>query len=98
MKQQATIEVVFLTKAEGGRSNPIDAEKYGCPILVGERGLDCRFVLSGRTRFEPGVRHEIGIAFLNPSLAQELLSEGQPIQLWEGKVIAQGIVKSLHFD
>jgi hypothetical protein len=98
MKQQATIEVMFLKEADGGRTNPIESDRYGCPILVGERALDCRFVLSGKTKFVPDVWHEIGVAFLSPSLAQELLSEGQPIQLWEGKVIAQGTVKSLHFN
>ena len=94
MKEQAIIRITFLTEAQGGRSKPIDAERYGCPILVRGQALDCRFVLPGKTRFDPGVWHEIGVAFLNPSLAQQLLEEGVPIQLWEGKVIAEGVVKS----
>lgn len=95
MKEQAIIRVMFLAKAQGGRARPIDAERYGCPILVRGQALDCRFVLSGRTRFDPGVWYEIGVAFLNPSLAQQLLGKNESIQLWEGKVIAEGVVKSL---
>lgn len=95
MKEQAIIRVSFLTEAQGGRSEPIDAERYGCPILVRGQALDCRFVLPGRIRLDAGIWHEIGVAFLNPVLAQQLLDEGEPIQLWEGKVIAEGVVKSL---
>lgn len=95
MKEQAIIRVRFLTEAQGGRSKPVDAERYGCPILIRGQALDCRFVLSGKTRFDPGTWYEIGVVFLNPSLAQQLLKEGEPIQLWEGKVIADGSIKSL---
>ena len=95
MKEEAVINVEFLSSDLGGRSKPIDAKRYGCPIIVGDTALDCRFLLAERTLFLPGIRHNISVAFLNPNLARQVLCEGTRIQLWEGRVIADGTVKSI---
>lgn len=95
MKTDAVIEVKFLTFDEGGRLEPLDAERYSCPLLVRGQALDCRFVLRAKTHFEPGVRHEIEIVFLNPGMARDVVREADAIELWEGRVIARGAVKRL---
>ena len=92
MKPEAVIRVRFLSTEDGGRESPIVGDKYGCPLMVNEEGFDCRFVLNKHSHFELGEVYEIPVKFLNPELALEALQEGAKITLWEGKVIARGMV------
>ncbi|WP_303907142.1 hypothetical protein [Thiohalomonas denitrificans] len=92
MKTEAVIRVRFLTPEEGGRKTPIEGERYGCPLMLNGQGFDCRFVLDGYACFELGKSYEIPVKFLNPVLALKELREGTEISLWEGKIIARGVV------
>lgn len=95
MKPEALIHVYFLTPEEGGRKSDIEGDKYGCPIMHGGQGHDCRFVLDGRTRFELGKTYNILVKFLNPKLALQDLAPGMKISLWEGKTIARGEISEI---
>ncbi|HFD11985.1 MAG TPA: hypothetical protein ENJ32_05920 [Crenotrichaceae bacterium] len=94
MKPEAIIHVRFLTTDEGGRKSPISGERYGCPVMVGSDGYDCRFVLSD-ILFELGKEYDIPIKFLNPNIAFQHLQVGTEISLWEGKTIGIGKVVKL---
>lgn len=98
MKSQAVIKVKFLSPSEGGRSTPIDASAYGCPLLVDGKAFDCRFVLDRKVQFNPGRLHRIEVVFLSPDAAREALHPGQRIELWEGKIIAVGVVEEVLED
>jgi hypothetical protein len=95
MKSQAVIRVRFLSASEGGRSTPINAASYGCPLLVDGKAFDCRFVLDRKVEFEVDRLHRIEVAFLSPEAARQALRPGQGIELWEGKVIAAGVVEEV---
>jgi hypothetical protein len=91
-KLDAILHVRFLTTAENGRDKPIVSDKYGCPVMIDERGYDCRFVLSEIKRFELGNSYDIAVKFMCPDIAKADLYEGADISLWEGKTIAKGKV------
>lgn len=95
MKPHATVKVRFLTESEGGRKRPISANSFGCPMLVDDRGFDCRFVLNKAQTFELGSTYLIDVQFLSPSEAMNALMVGKQIKFWEGKVIAEGEVVEL---
>ena len=86
------IEVRFLTAEEGGRRSPIEGGRYGCPIIANGRGFDCRFVLEGTKRFEPGKTYRIQVKLLDAATALSELKEEAEISLWEGRNIAEGRV------
>ncbi|WP_125932008.1 hypothetical protein [Thiosocius teredinicola] len=90
MKADVVITVRFLTQEEGGRNTPIVSDSYGCPLMLGDEGFDCRFVLDGKTCFELGKEYAIPIKFLNRDKAFESLKANSEISLWEGKTIATG--------
>ena len=83
MKPDALIRIRFLTSA-------IDADRYGCPLMVNHQGFDCRFVLEAPTRFDLGGSYDIPVKFLRPELALAEINEGVTISLWEGKTIGTG--------
>ena len=95
MKPDAVIKVRFLTTEEGGRESAIEGERYGCPIMVDGHGFDCRFVLTGATRFDLGETYKIEVKFLNSESAMNELEIGTMISLWEGKTIAEGKILTL---
>lgn len=95
MNPHAVIKVQFFTAAEGGREKPIVAASYGCPILAAGKGFDCRFVLDREKAFPPGQLHLIEVSFLSPGEARHSLHRGQEIELWEGKVIARGVIQEI---
>lgn len=92
MKPDAIIRVRFLTPAEGGRANPIQGDRYGCPVMIESEGFDCRFVLDGPIHFDLGRTYDVAVKFLNPRLALKRLIEGKSVTLWEGKTIGEGRV------
>lgn len=94
MKIDAWLDLRFLTTEEGGRRTPIHSEKFGCPVMISDReGFDCRFVLDGLTNYKLGESYRVPVKFLNPEIALEKLKDGYKIFLWEGKVIAEGVVR-----
>lgn len=95
MKPDAVIEVRFLTYNEGGRLMPINSESYGCPLIVGKLGFDCRFILDQKICFTLGETYQISVKFLDYEDAVKHLKEGSSISLWEGKTIAIGEVVNL---
>ncbi len=96
MKIDALISIRFLTSEEGGRKSSIQADKYGCPIMVDDRGFDCQFVLTHSMCFELGESYKIPVKLLNLDRALEHLKEETKISVWEGKIIGVGeVVKIL---
>jgi len=90
MKPDATLRVRFLTEKEGGRSTPILGHNFGCPVMVGESGYDCRFVIEKSSTLELGRTYDISVKFLSPALAKSAIPAGTDVTLWEGKTIAIG--------
>lgn len=91
MKPDATIKVRFLTTAEGGRNTAVEGQFYACPLLVDDEAFDGRLLLDGK-RLELGKGYELPVKFLNRDLALQKLVSGKEVHLWEGRVVAVGIV------
>ena len=96
MNPDATIRIRLLTTKEGGRREAIEGPRYGCPLMVNERGFDCRLVLQDSDLLELGNSYEVGVKFLNRESAVSELEVGKQVSLWEGKTIAVGEVVALH--
>lgn len=96
MKPDVTIRVRLLTTEEGGRSRGIAGPRYGCPLMVKEKGFDCRLLLQSSDLLELGNSYEVGVKFLNREAAVPELEVGKEVSLWEGKTIAVGKVVALH--
>lgn len=90
LEPDAVLEVRFLTTEEGGRASPVESDRFGCPLLINRRGFDCRFVLEGTKRFEPGETYQVEVKFLDPDAALKEIQAGAAISLWEGREIAKG--------
>lgn len=88
----AKIRVRFLSQTEGGRKSDISDQSYGCPLIVGAKGFDCRFMGTTEDGYRLGHEYEIPIKFLSPELALPLLDVGRKISLWEGRTIAEGTI------
>ena len=88
------IKVRFLLSKEGGRETNVDGTTfdYGCPINIDGQYFDCRFIGNEKKSFNLGEWHDIYIKFLSSELAMPHFTVGKHISLWEGKVIAEGIV------
>jgi len=98
MKPDATIRVRLLATDEGGRGGAITGPRYGCPLMINEKGFDCRLLLQDSDILEPGNAYEVGVKFLNRELAIPELKVGMQVTLWEGKTIAVGEVSAIHPD
>lgn len=95
MRHDAIISIRFLPAEEGGRSGPIEGERYGCPLLFEKQAFDCRFCCEVPFIFELGNRYEIPIKFLNRDKALAILAPGSRVALWEGKVIGVGEIVAI---
>jgi len=91
MQPDIVLEVRLRTTAEGGRQTVLEGERYGCPLLVDGDAFDCRLLLAGR-KFELGRTYEVPIKFLTRDLVLPRLYVGKSVQLWEGKIIGDGVV------
>lgn len=91
----ARIVVRFLKPEESGRKADITILNYGCPLMVGGEGFDCRFEATDESVYHLGNTYDIPVKFLSPELALARLSVGQQITLWEGKTIAEGVIRWL---
>lgn len=87
----AVIRVRFKTPEENGRLSDIMGEYYACPMIVGSEAFDCRVQLSGQ-RIELGKAYDVPVKFLSRKNALPNLEVGKNISLWEGKVVADGLV------
>ena len=96
MKADATIRIRLLTTEQGGRRGAIQGPRYGCPLMVNEKGFDCRLMLQESELLELGETYEVGVKFLNRELAIRELEAGKSVSLWEGKTIAIGQVVAIH--
>jgi len=94
----AWICVRFLSPTEGGRKTDISVRAYGCPLLIDGQGFDCRFMATTEAIYHLGHEYKIPIKFLSPELALPLLSIGKKINLWEGRIIAEGTVTWIQRD
>jgi hypothetical protein len=90
----ATIQVLVKRSEDGGRRTPIETGIYGCPLLIGDKGFDCRLLID--ETLKPGIIYELPVKFMNPAQALPHLSLGTAIVLWEGKEIATGKVIALN--
>ena len=89
---EAIIKVRLYSEEEGGRKSPIRTHRYGCPLFFKGKGYDCRFLKTEKSLLQLGEEHEIPIKFLNPELVLYQIYEGAKIQLWEGKIIGEGVI------
>ena len=91
-KPDISIRVRFKTPAEGGRQMPVANRigYYACVFYVGEMAFDCRIPL-GET-LALGEWHRLDVTFIHPDLALPHVKVGTRIGLWEGRVIADGVV------
>ena len=90
------VSVRFRLPSEGGRSQPITGDWYGCPMMFsGGKACDCRILLDGRV-LEPGIEYEdVGVRFLDIDNAKDELVAGAAFALWESGVIADGTISSV---
>lgn len=91
MKPDAVIEVRFLTTSEGGRNSSLVGQFYACPLIIDNKGFDCRLLLKGQC-LELGSLYEVPVTFLYRESALPMLSVGTEVLLWEGRVVAKGRV------
>ena len=78
---------------EGGRSKPIPAVQFSCPLFFQGEGFDCRLLLDQAGIALPlGTSVVVPIKFLFPEHIMPRLKRGDQFRLWEGKVIAEGEV------
>jgi hypothetical protein len=95
MKYDAMIEVRFRVAKEGGRQNDIKTDYYSCPVRIDGEYYDCRIFLNNIT-ITLGETYILPIKFLDRQLALPNLSPEKRITLWEGKDIADGIIKEIY--
>ena len=96
----AIVRVRFLTTVEGGPATPIPpGVMFGCPFVFEGEYFDCRLLLQDQTAsISPGAAVEVALKFLWPELVKPRLRPGAPCSLWEGKIIAEGIVARMVAD
>src|SRR6266568_7777809 len=94
LQPDAVVRVRFLKTDEGGRATPIPpGGMFGCPFVFAGEYFDCRLFLQDRTApISPGDTVEVALKFLWPDLIKPRLRQGSPCGLWEGKIIADGVV------
>jgi hypothetical protein len=96
LKPEITIEVRFLTAAEGGNGFPIPLSPvlFGCVFQIEGKGFDCR-ILKDDGVLVPGETYLLPVKFLFWDDVKKHLSVGKEMQLWGGRVIARGTIKRI---
>jgi hypothetical protein len=86
---------LFATE-QGGRTQPIPAAQFGCPLFFADEGFDCRLLLDQTgSPLLLGTTMVVPIKFLNPQSVMPRLKVGEHFLLWEGKYIAEGEVTEI---
>lgn len=97
VKPDIIARIRLLTTAEGGRMSNIAAGDYGCPVMFGDKGFDCRLIRSENARpLILGTIEEVLVKFLSRDLVEKHLQEGARFNLWEGKVIGEGEILKVY--
>lgn len=91
MDADAIIKIRFKTTSEGGRQADLTGDYYSCPLFVDGNGFECRLFISGLT-IHLGTWYDLPVKFMNKVLVLPHLSNGKLIDLWEGKIVANGSV------
>jgi hypothetical protein len=89
----ATLRLVPSDK--GGRHSPIMASGFGCLFEHDGNVNDCRLLLEGTGDVWPGQQLTVPIKFLRPDLVRSRLRVGDSFRLFEGKVIAHGVIDEI---
>lgn len=101
--KRVIVEISFLGSESGGRSQPIPAMHFGCPVFfegvpaLSAHGYDCRLLVSEYGKLiSPGdVVKELSMVFLSPDEVLPHIQQGTRFTLWEGKTIARGVISRL---
>lgn len=94
----AVVNIRLRTAEEGGRASDLgisSANPYGCPMYVEGRYFDCRWLLLDGQLLQLGAEYSVPLKFLSADLVAPFLMPGRAIQMWDGKVIADGVIESL---
>lgn len=78
--------------SEGGRAAAIGHGEYRGVLQLEHEAFSFRFFVELERGFELGTSTELGFQLLVPEAALPLLPIGTQFNLWEGKVIGNGIV------
>lgn len=88
-----TLDLHFLSTAQGGRKTSTPSNKFLCMFKIGNEYHDCQLQLDEVGPIEPGQFAIVPIRFLRPELLVNRLKHGQQVSLCEGpKEIAEGRV------
>lgn len=94
----AIVRVTFLKTEEGGREGPTRPDFFGCPLALYGKFYDCRLLLEENGPLHPGDTATVLIKFLDPASIHGFLEEELRFQLWEGRVVAEGVVLKVLLD
>ena len=84
----------FYTTEEGGRKAPTNHKWFGCPSIINNQYYDCILLLFSFGSINPGDTVNVPIVFINRDVLR-ILNEGDCIKLWDGRIIAEGIVNKI---
>ncbi|MFC5767753.1 hypothetical protein [Thauera sinica] len=99
-------KIRFLSTAEGGRSQALPSDTFGCPVFfegipeLSSHGYDCRILISEVPEpVQPGDEVEkVRMLFLSPDEVLTQVRLGARFTLWEGKTIAYGEVIGIDME
>ncbi len=91
-----TAEMAFRKTSDGGRETPVSyqtfGKRFGCLFLYKEELFNCFILLSEGNQIFPGETVVFPITFLDPKLIIPEIRVGDPFQLKELNIIADGKV------
>jgi hypothetical protein len=98
-------DIRFIPTKDGGRKQPIPMMNFGCPVYfegvseLSGHAYDCRLLVKeyGRSIVLGDDIQGIRMIFLSPNIISHV-RVGTRFALWEGKIIAHGVVTSIHDD
>ena len=91
----ARVRLRFLTTAEGGRENAVDAPAYGYRPTARIDGKYFDFRVATVGRMELGNAYDVDIAFLDIDAVTPHLDVGVGLVIWEGRDVGTGVVREL---
>lgn len=86
--------VTLFPSAEGGRKGATPTRVFGCPLSFEGRFFDCRMLLGSVGALLPGEEKEVPIKMLDFDAVRSMIKNGTRFEIWEGRVIGEGIVMS----